>query len=64
MIWTQTTNAWVGMDKIPCSETLKELKINTSNEEGFEKVVLKNDQVLTQLKVTDGHATQIVFKRW
>jgi hypothetical protein len=45
MIWTQTTNAWVEMDKIPCNDTLKELKIKTSNEEGFEKVVLKNDQV-------------------
>jgi len=52
------------MDKIPCNDTLKELKIKTSNEKGFEKVVLKNDQVLTQLKVIDGHAIRIIFKRW
>jgi hypothetical protein len=52
------------MDKIPCSDTLKDLKIKTSNEEGFEKVVLKNDEMFTQLKVIDGHATWIVFKRW
>jgi hypothetical protein len=51
------------MDKIPCNDTLKELKIKTSNEEGFEKVVLKNDQMLTQLKVIDGHGTWIVLKR-
>ncbi len=64
MIWTQTTNAWVGMEKIPYSDTLKELKIKTSNEERSRKDVLKSDQVLTQLKVIDGHAIQIVFKMW
>jgi hypothetical protein len=31
-------------------DALKELKTNTSNEEGFEKVVLQSDQVLAQIK--------------
>ncbi len=42
---------------------LKELKTKTSNEKGFQIIILQSDQVLAQLKATDGHATQNVFKR-
>ena len=43
-------------------ETLKELKIGTSNEEGFEKAVLQLDDVLTRLRSTDSHATRNILK--
>jgi len=39
---------------------LKEL---TSNEKGFQMIILQSDQVLAQVKTTDGHAIQNVFKR-
>jgi hypothetical protein len=35
----------------------KELKIDPSNDEGFEQMVLQSDKFLAQLKATDGHAT-------
>jgi hypothetical protein len=44
--------------------TLKELKTSKANKEGVKKVVLQSDQVLAQLKSTNGHATQNVLKRW
>jgi hypothetical protein len=38
--------------------------MGTSNEEGNEKVVLQNDEILTQLKATNGHITcNIILKR-
>jgi hypothetical protein len=40
-----------------------ELKTNTTNEEGVERIVLQNDHVLAQFKTIDGHATYNVFKR-
>ncbi len=43
-------------------DTLKELNTSTTNEEGAEKVVLQSDQVLEQLKSTNGHATWNVLK--
>jgi hypothetical protein len=33
------------------------LKIDPSNEEKYEEVVLQNDKILAQLKATYGHAT-------
>jgi hypothetical protein len=42
----------------------KELKKGTSNKEGFDQVVLQNDQVLSQLMAMDEYATHNVFKRW
>jgi len=42
---------------------LKELKIRTFNEDGNEKVVLQNEEVLTQLKAMNGHATRNMLKR-
>jgi len=45
-------------------DTLKELKISIVNEEGAKRVVLQSDQILEQLKSTDGHATRNVLKRW
>jgi hypothetical protein len=45
-------------------EALKEIKIWTFNDEGDEKVVLQNEEVLAQSKAMDGHASQNVFKRW
>ena len=43
-------------------ETLKELKIGTSNEEGSEKVVLQPDDVLTRLSSNYFHATRNIVK--
>jgi hypothetical protein len=43
---------------------LKELKTRTFNEDGNEKGVLQNEEVLTQLKAMNGHATQNMLKRW
>jgi hypothetical protein len=40
-----------------------ELKTNTTNEEGIERVVLQNVHVLAQFKRIDGHATYNVLKR-
>ena len=38
-------------------EILKELKTNTSNEEGSDRAILEPDNVLTRLRNTDSHAT-------
>lgn len=38
--------------------------MGTSNKEGYDQVVLQNDQVLSQLKAIDEHATHNAFKRW
>jgi hypothetical protein len=43
--------------------TLKVLKIRTFNEEGCEKVMLQSDEILAQLKATNGHAIQNIFKK-
>jgi hypothetical protein len=43
-------------------DTLKELKINLTNEEGANGVVLQNNDVLTLLKITKGHVTWNVLK--
>ncbi len=43
-------------------EALKEIKIWTLNDEGGEKVVLQNEEVLAQSKAMDGHAIQNVSK--
>jgi hypothetical protein len=43
-------------------ETLRELKTRTSNEEGSNKVVLHNEEVLVHLKSIDGHAMCNVLK--
>jgi hypothetical protein len=43
-------------------EALKELKIWTFNDEGGEKVLLQNEEVLAQSKAMDGHATQNMSK--
>jgi len=43
-------------------DTLKELKTCTTNEKGAKMVVLQSDQVLEQLKSTNGHATWNVLK--
>jgi len=43
-------------------DVLKKLNIGTLNHERFEKVVLQNHEVLAQLKVTNGHATDNVLK--
>ncbi len=40
------------------------MKFETFNEKGNEKVVLQNEQVLAQLKKTNGHVTQNVFQSW
>jgi hypothetical protein len=42
---------------------LKELKTNTSNEGGNEKVILQSDEVLIQLKATNEHDTHNIVKR-
>jgi hypothetical protein len=38
-------------------KNLKFLKTSTSNGEGAKKAMLQSDQVLTQLKIIDDHAT-------
>ncbi len=43
-------------------EALKELKIWTLNDEGGEKTMLQNEEVLAQSKAMDGHATQNMSK--
>jgi hypothetical protein len=43
-------------------DTLNKLKINMTNEEGANGVVLQNNDVLTLLKITKGHVMWIVFK--
>jgi hypothetical protein len=43
-------------------DTLKEIKINMTNEEGANGVVLQNNDVLTLLKITKGHVTWNVLK--
>ncbi len=44
---------------------LKKLKTCTSNKEGNERVVLQSDEIMIQLKATNGHAIRnIIFKRW
>jgi hypothetical protein len=42
---------------------LKELKTNTSNEQGMERVALYSDHVLAQFKTIDGHASKNVLER-
>ncbi len=42
---------------------MKELKTCTKNEEGAKKAMLQNDEVLTDLEATHGHATWNIFKR-
>ena len=44
-------------------ETLKKIKTCTSNEDNSNKAILQCDEVLEQLKCTDGHAAQNVLKR-
>jgi hypothetical protein len=44
-------------------DTLKDLKIGTSNEEGLEKPTLQCDDVLEHLNAIDGHVTRNVLKR-
>lgn len=44
-------------------KNLKFLKTSTSNGEGAKKAMLQSDQVLTQLKIIDDHATWNVLKR-
>jgi hypothetical protein len=44
-------------------DTLKELKIETSNQEGSKKATLQCDQVLKHLKATNGHAIGNVLQR-
>jgi hypothetical protein len=43
-------------------DALKDLKTNTSNEEGTEKIILQFDEVLAQLKAMDYHATRNVLE--
>ncbi len=43
-------------------ETSQELKTWTSNEEGSDKMVLQNEEVLVCLKSIDGHAMCNVLK--
>ena len=43
-------------------ETLEELKMGTSNEEGSEKVVFQADDVFTRLRSSDSHATWKILK--
>jgi len=38
-------------------KTLKIFKTSTTNGKGAKKAMLQSDQVLTQLKTIDGHAT-------
>ncbi len=45
------------LDNIFQENALKESKIRIFNEDGNEKVVLQNEEVLTQLKAMSGHAT-------
>ena len=45
-------------------ETLKELKIGTSNEEGSEKAILQADDVLTRLRSTNSHVTRNILNLW
>jgi hypothetical protein len=44
-------------------DTLKELEIGISNQEGSEKAIVQCDQVLEHLKATNGHATRNIFKK-
>ena len=44
-------------------ETLKEIKTGTSNDDNSNKATLQCDEVLEQLKCTDGHAARNVLKR-
>jgi hypothetical protein len=44
-------------------DTLKELKIGNSNEEGLDNATFQCDDMLRHLKVTDGHASKNVLKR-
>ena len=44
-------------------ETSKEIKTNTSNDDNSNKTTLQCDEVLEQLKCTDGHAARNVFKK-
>jgi hypothetical protein len=44
-------------------KTLKFFKTSTTNEKGAKKPMLQSDQVLTQLKTTDGHAISNALKR-
>jgi acetyl/propionyl-CoA carboxylase alpha subunit len=44
-------------------DTLKELKIRISNEEGLERATLQCDEVLKHLSAMDGHVTKNVLKR-
>jgi hypothetical protein len=44
-------------------ETLKELKIGTSNEDNLKQATLQHDVVLERLKSINGHASQNVLKR-
>ena len=44
-------------------ETLKELKIGTSNEENSKREILQNPEVLIQLQSTNGHAMRNVIKK-
>jgi hypothetical protein len=43
--------------------TLKVLKIKTSNEEGCERVMFKSGEILAQLKATNGHAIQNIVPK-
>jgi hypothetical protein len=43
-------------------DTLNKLKINMTNEEGANGLVLQNNDVLRLLKITKGHVTWNVFK--
>ncbi len=51
------------LDNIFQENALKESKIRIFNEDGNEKVVLQNEEVLTQLKAMSGHATWNMLKR-
>jgi hypothetical protein len=42
---------------------LKELKMGTSNGGGNGRVIMQSDEVLIQLKATNEHDTQNIFKR-
>ncbi len=42
---------------------MKELKTRTSNEEGLERTTLQCDEVLENIRATNGHATKNILKR-
>jgi hypothetical protein len=44
-------------------DTLKELKIINSNEEGLKKIIVQCDQMLEGLKAKNGHAVKKRFEK-